>query len=428
MPADKKKPAKKAASRSGSTARKTTARKTTAGKTTAKPAARKTSTRKAPAKPRAPRREAEPQQAEVPAAETDELDETATMPAAGGPFVVGLPAGADAAETAAIVTGDAMSAEPGAAPVPGQEEPPLPERYPEDIPIMVVSAILAASTFLPWYRLKTLVPSPPTATGFETGTWGPMIFFLGLASLLVGVLRRAKVRVGLPIADSHFHEFVGWIAIVGAVIKLRALPVDASGAMERSWGVFVAIGAAFVLAFLAGRMSGSAPFTTIPGWFRGRAGTLGLAMLAIVVAASAALGVTLNQGPKDLNPVAQGGSTNVLEGKFPACSKGFPRVDDAKPLQGFEGQGQGCVFTYTSAKTTDDILTFYKSELTKAGYRYEELASRGDAAGIALRLTAPSCGSMAIQPAQDGKGVTVIVAFGGPCPSAQASPAATPSS
>lgn len=426
MPADKKKPAKKAAaSRSGSTARRTAAAKTTARKTVARKTtterkattARKTTTRKPAAKPRTTRPAAEPVQPEVPSFETDELDQTAGASGV-GPFVVGSSAqtsDAGAQDAAAVAVADATR--PGAT-IAGDEASPLPERYPEDIPIMIVSAILAASTFLPWYRLKTLVPPAPTATGFATGTWGPMILLLGLASLAIAVLRRAKVRVGLPIADSHFHEFVGWIAIVGAVIKLRALPQDASGAMERSWGVFVAIGAAFILAFLAGRMSGSAPFTTIPGWFRGRAGKLGVAMLVVVAGASAALGVTLNQGPADLKP-GSANPGNVLQGKFPACSRGFPRVDDAKPLQGFEGAGSaGCVFTYTSEKTSDQILTFYKSELTKAGYRYEELTSRGDAAGIALRLTAPTCGQMAIQPAaQGGKGVTVIIAFGGPCPS-----------
>lgn len=419
MPADKKKPAKKAAaSRTGSTTRRTTAAKAPARKTAArKTVARKTTTRKPAAKPRTTRRVAEPVQPEVPSFETDELNESAGASGV-GPFVVGSSAQTSEGDTqnmAAVAVADAV--QPGATPD-GDETPPLPERYPEDIPIMVVSAILAASTFLPWYRLKTLVPPAPTATGFATGTWGPMILFLGLASLAIAVLRRAKVRVGLPIADSHFHEFVGWIAIVGAVIKLRALPQDASGVMERSWGVFVAIGAAFILAFLSGRMSGSAPFTTIPGWFRGRAGKLGVAMLVVVAGASAALGVTLNQGPADLKP-GSAKPSNVLQGKFPACSRGFPRVDDAKPLQGFEGAGSaGCVFTYTSEKTSDQILTFYKSELTKAGYRYEELASRGDAAGIALKLTAPTCGQMAIQPAaQGGKGVTVIIAFGGPCPS-----------
>lgn len=105
----------------------------------------------------------------------------------------------------------------------------------------------------------------------------------------------------------------------------------------------------------------------------------------------------------------------VAPGTFPACAQRFPRVPDAQPIHGFDDRQ--CVFTYTSKMAADDVFDFYESALPAGGYRFDRLASPGGGAGIALRLTHPECGSMAIRPASDGSQTTVIVAFGGPCPS-----------
>lgn len=429
MPADKKKPAKKAAASRAparkAAARKTVARKTAAAKPAPKPPARKPATRRKPAA-------AEQAQIQATVEAFDEDDAPAT-PRASGPVVIGATADAAAGETVAVV--DDASGE--AVAVAATDEPPLPERYPEDIPVMVVSAILAGSVFLPWYKLSSAFrQSTVTASGWETGTWGPMIFFLGLASLIVAVLRRANVRVGLPVADSHLHEGIGWAAIIGAVIKLRAVPKEQGIQMGWTWGIIVAIVAAFLLAFLAGRMSGSMTFTTIPGWFRGKAGKIGLAVLLLAAGGSAAFGITQNVSPYALatgrptQGTGDGGiSNNVLRNKFPKCAEGFPRPADAKPREGVEQKGQSpCVFTYATGETPDELLTFYKAELAKEGWTFTPIPSRAEGAGHAMTFAAPKCGSMSMQRAQGSDESNVIVAVGGPCPTFRPGSGSTPTS
>ncbi|HVL89230.1 MAG TPA: hypothetical protein VM841_03235 [Actinomycetota bacterium] len=442
MPEDKKKPAKKAAAKRA-TARKTTARKTGASKgasgrgasarskAPAKPATRKTPARKpAPGRKPAAAEESELEQSSVDRDEDDAPLEQRTS----APIVIGAgasrpgePVVAASSETVAIA--DAATGEAVAVTDQAPDEPPVPERYPEDIPVMVVSALLAVSVFLPWYKLTSAFrQTTVTASGWETGTWGPMIFFLGLASLAIAVFRRAGVRVGLPVADSHLHEGIGWAAIIGAVIKLRAVPKEQGIQMGWNWGIIVAIVAAFALAFLAGRMSGSMTFTTIPGWFRGRAGKIGLAVLLLAIAGSALFGITQNVSPYALatgRPTTDGGgdggvASNVLRDEFPKCAEGFPRPADAKPREGVEQKGQSpCVFTFSTAETPDELLKFYTSELKKDGWSVQALPSRGEGIGHAMTFSSPKCGSMSMQRAQGASESNVIVAVGGPCPTFQ---------
>ncbi len=320
------------------------------------------------------------------------------------------------------------------------DDPPVAtERYREDIPIIIASAILAAAPFLPWYRMKLLGTRTVAATGWETGTWGPMIAFLGLASLALAVFRRVGVRVSLPVADAQIHEAVGWLSIVGAVIKFRAVPsIGNQFVMQGTYGVWITIGAAFILAFLAGRMSSGSPFVTIPGWFRGKAGKIGVAVLAIALIGSVAFGMLNTVDVQKLaTGMASTGTTgkppkqNILMGKFPKCAGAFPRSTDAKPTQGVEPSGATpCVFTYESALWPDQLLTFYKAELPKAGYRFTTYPSQSPVAGHSILLTAPKCGQIALTRQPGVKVSTVLVVLGGQCvsppPTTRSSP--TPSS
>lgn len=441
MPA-KKKPAKKTAATRApakAAARKTAAKKTTARKAAAAKPARRATARK-PATRRKPANTKQGPETEVQDFEMFDEDAPVATRRASGPVVIGAAgdvpaASSSASETVAIA--DSATGETIAVTEDGADWESRPERYPEDIPVMVVSAILAASVFLPWYKLSSAFrQTTVTASGWETGTWGPMIFFLGVASLVIAGLRRAGVRVGLPVADSHLHEGIGWAAIIGAVIKLRAVPKEQGIQMGWNWGIIVAIVAAFALAFLAGRMSGSMTFTTIPGWFRGKAGKIGLAVLLLSIAGSAAFGITQNVSPYALatgRPSQDAGNgglpSNVLRDQFPNCAEGFPRPDDAKPREGVEQKGQSpCVFTYATEMTPDELLEFYSTELKKEGWTFTPIPSRGEGVGHAMTFSAPKCGSMSMQRAQGASDSNVIVAVGGPCPTARPGGGSSPTS
>lgn len=338
-----------------------------------------------------------------------------------------------AAESPGVaVLGQTPAGEPAAGEGAGEGATPLdapsrPERYREDVPIMVASAALAASPFLPWYKMKVFGNSTAYASGWETGTWGPMIAFLGALSLAVAVLRRLRVGVGLPFPDATIHEGAGWLAIVGAVIKFRAAPAAGAFRMSWHWPIFVAVAAAFALAFLAGRMSSTAPFVSIPGWFRGKAGAIGLATIALAVGGAGAFGsindIDVQQVALGRPPTADGKSPlkappNILRGEFPDCAKDFPKPSGAKPREAVTTSDTNptCVFTFTSTQSPDALLAFYKAELPKAGITFVELEGRTNLGGHALQLLKPKCGAMSMSKQQGAKETTVVVTYGGACP------------
>ncbi|MHB8510557.1 MAG: hypothetical protein ACYDCC_00085 [Actinomycetota bacterium] len=251
-------------------------------------------------------------------------------------------------------------------------------RYPEDIPVAIISLILAGSAFLPWYKLtfigggKTL-----TTSGWATGTWGPMVAILGALSAVLAILRIAGVRVKLPYPDATIHEGVGWIALIGTVVKFRVVPKGPGGspAMSFHWLIFIAAGAALILAMLAGRMSKISPFAAVHNWFAEKAGKIGALLLVLAVGGSVAFGMT---NKVDVVKLAYGTSTSTLrgtqgvftpKGEFPKCLSGFPHPADAAAQSGTERPT--CSVSFLTKLSINDVLAFYKTAFDKSGQKYK---------------------------------------------------------
>jgi hypothetical protein len=277
------------------------------------------------------------------------------------------------------------------------------ERFATDIPVAVVAAMLAATTFLPWYK------GPKgygiSATGWGSGTWGPLIFFLAAGSFALVVLRRVGVAVSLPVEESLFHEGAGWIALVGAVIKSRARPGQA-GALTAAYGVWIAIGLAAVLIVLAGRMSPHAPLVVRPGWHKARAGIVGLLVLGVVVAGSAVFGAI---NTAKLTPASTGGGDvfgGTIQGKLPDCAKDFPLPPGLKPQYGF-GTGPACQAQLTSTKPSADVAAAARAVLKQKKYVFTEDGHTSPDATI-FTITKPRCATLVVVPAESGS----LVALG----------------
>jgi hypothetical protein len=275
------------------------------------------------------------------------------------------------------------------------------ERYATDIPVLIVSALLAGLTFLEWYK------GPPgfgiSASGWASGTWGPIIFFLAIGSVLLVGQRRVGVDVSLPVDESLLHEGAGWVSLVGAVIKTRLRP-GPEDLLRASYGVYITIGAAVVLIVLAGRMSPHAPFVVRPGWHRSRGGAMGIAVLAIVVAGSAVFG-TINSvllepkgNPSDL-------LAGTVRGKLPDCAKGFPLTTGLKPQYGF-GTGAACQAVLSSTKTPSQIAAEFRALLKSKNYVFTE---GGTAGSVILTVTKPRCATLAVVPGDTGATVAVAL-------------------
>jgi hypothetical protein len=326
--------------------------------------------------------------------------------------------------------------------------PTLPERadrYPQDWFVAVLSAALAATVFLPWYHVQFGTRKLPL-TGWQTGTWGPVVFFLALGSLALAVTRLAGVRVSLPLPHPTIHEGVGWVAIFAVLLKrlMRpALPDDLrfGAVVVQSWWILAPIIIGLLLAFMAGRMTSGPPLVIIPGWRRGREGAIGLALALVVVVGGIALGVT-KSGSLDTvirnkqNSALPGGGTNAggsrpsafkpLIGKFPACASSIPSPPGAKPETAVEQSSTTpCIWVMNAESKPDAILSFYRTALQKDGFTYT--VSQSNAAGSTLSFTGKKCGNISIQNAQPGKKGSRVAVYLAPCPSAKATPRASTS-
>ena len=302
-----------------------------------------------------------------------------------------------------------------------QRKPPTPatrgtDRYATDFPIMIVAALLAGATFLEWYKGPRGFGID--VSGWQSGTWGPIIAFLAAGSIVLIGLRRFGVHVSLPVDESLLHEGAGWVSLVGAVIKSRLRP-GPTGLLSASYGVWIAIGAAAVLIVLAGRMSPHAPFIVRPGWYRAKAGALGVAVIAIVVAGSGVFGAI---NSPSLEP--QGNPNDLLagtvRGRVPDCAKGFPLTTGLKPQYGF-GTGAACQVVLSSPKPPADVTAEFRALLRSRGYVFSEV--NGAPGSVILTITKPRCATLAVVPGETG--ATVAVALTSTCGTPSGSPRPT---
>jgi hypothetical protein len=279
------------------------------------------------------------------------------------------------------------------------------ERYATDIPVLIVSALLAGLTFLEWYK------GPPgfgiSASGWQSGTWGPIILFLAAGSVALVALRRLGVHISLPVDESLLHEGAGWVTLVGAVIKSRLRP-GTEGLLSASYGVWITVGAAAVLIVLAGRMSPHAPFVVRPGWHRAKAGVLGMIVLAAVVAGSAVFG-TINSASLEPKGNPSDLLAGTVRGKLPDCAKVFPLAAGLKPQYGF-GTGAACQAVLSSTKTPPQISAEFRALLKSKNYVFTE--DSPTPGSVRWTITRPRCATLIVVP--DQKGTTVVVVLS-PC-------------
>ena len=274
------------------------------------------------------------------------------------------------------------------------------EVYREDIPIAIVSAVLAASTFLPWYKGQGAFDVSVSA--WSSGTWGPIISFLGVGSVLLIILRRVGVRLSLPFEEALLHEFAGWVALAGGVVKSRYRP-GLEGLLGVSWGLWVGLGAAFLLAFLAGRMSPHAPLVRRPKWYRQKGGAIAALVLLAVIAGAAAFG-TINSASLTDAPIDTGDLPGLVRGRLPDCAGSFPLPEIVKPVQGVE---QPCQAHLQSERPSAEVVAAMKDTLERAGWT---VAVGETGATSTLTLTKPQCATVAVVVSDPGS--VAVVAFG----------------
>src|SRR5947208_11459249 len=149
-----------------------------------------------------------------------------------------------------------------------QAEPPEPERRPPRAASLprtgggiwsvgdrmgsIAGIVLSVSAFTDWYAGSSPLEGPTIAViGWHTGALGKLVFFVGLAVILLSVLRELGVDLPPTVPDSLITLGLGALATIFVLIRLISIPDEFTGTSGRGIGIWISLLAAIAV-ILAG--------------------------------------------------------------------------------------------------------------------------------------------------------------------------------
>ncbi|HEY7537909.1 MAG TPA: hypothetical protein VH721_07955 [Gaiellaceae bacterium] len=136
---------------------------------------------------------------------------------------------------------------------PGEpEQPPRGRRLPApgegiwaagDRVTWLASLILTLSVFMGWYA-GSGVGVKLAVIGWNTGTLGKLVFFIGLAALAIVLLREAGIELPASLPDSLVILALGALATVFVLIRMISIPDDVLPADGLGIGIWISLVAA----------------------------------------------------------------------------------------------------------------------------------------------------------------------------------------
>ena len=107
--------------------------------------------------------------------------------------------------------------------------------------------VLTLSPFMDWYT--TTLPNGLTlgVTGWHAGSLGKLVFFIGLATLILEALREAGIGLPASVPEQFVLIGLGALAAIFVLVRLASIPDMYFPASSRGIGVYVALLAAFGL-------------------------------------------------------------------------------------------------------------------------------------------------------------------------------------
>jgi hypothetical protein len=115
----------------------------------------------------------------------------------------------------------------------------------------VAGLVLAVSAFTGWYSGKETDGLRLAVTGWNTGALGKLVFFLGLATLILEAFREAGIELPATVPESLVLIAFGSLATIFTLIRLLSIPDTFFGTAGRGIGIFISLIAAVAL-ILAG--------------------------------------------------------------------------------------------------------------------------------------------------------------------------------
>lgn len=111
----------------------------------------------------------------------------------------------------------------------------------------VAGLVLAISAFTDWYAGSQADGLTLAVTGWHTGALGKLVFFIGLAALILAALREAGIELPATVPDSLVLIALGSLATIFVLIRLISVPDTFFDTAGRGIGIFISLGAALVL-------------------------------------------------------------------------------------------------------------------------------------------------------------------------------------
>jgi hypothetical protein len=107
----------------------------------------------------------------------------------------------------------------------------------------VSGLVLLLSSLMGWYTGPTEGDVQVAVIGWHTGTLGKLVFFLGLALLLLTALREAGIQLPASVPESLVVISIGSLATIFVLIRIISIP-DEFFFAGRGVGIWTALAAA----------------------------------------------------------------------------------------------------------------------------------------------------------------------------------------
>jgi hypothetical protein len=140
---------------------------------------------------------------------------------------------------------------PPRAPTGGVEHRPVPRQivpgYWGERLAWIAGLVLAISAFTDWYSGTQADGLTLSVTGWHTGALGKLVFFIGLATLILEALREAGIELPPTVPESLVLIALGSLATIFVLIRIISIPDTFYGTAGRGIGIFISLIAAVLL-------------------------------------------------------------------------------------------------------------------------------------------------------------------------------------
>jgi hypothetical protein len=111
----------------------------------------------------------------------------------------------------------------------------------------VAGLVLTLSPFMDWYAATQPNGLTYSVTGWHAGALGKLVFFIGLAILILEALRETGIALPASVPERLVLIGLGALAVIFTLIRLISVPDTYFAAAGRGIGIYVAVLAALGL-------------------------------------------------------------------------------------------------------------------------------------------------------------------------------------